>query len=294
MLKEINNRKFLDQTWTIYSCVNRVEEENFQNIDINKEFRELFKKYIPTIITKEINDKVIDEFNSFIESYDDFDIDDEKDTNEKDFNKKEFLRNLRISDSFEEEFEDVFERIDKDTDRNRKVLELLKKYHILNVNTIDTIENKNRNILKDNDSILYNIVKEALKILRKYENTFETIKDIQSDIIGFINESDEEMREEFCKEFLRIFNLMLQIRNYDKNNKYEYILSPVGQTDEKGILKFFNSSLDENSSRNIAQKGLILVKKIRSFEDDKADWEKLDLKVTDKEWISSVIGKKFN
>ena len=70
---------------------------------------------------------------------------------------------------------------------------------------------------------------------------------------------------------------MLQMRNYDVGNNYEYVLSTVG-IPKGGALKFFHSSLDENSSKYMAKKGLILVNRIRK---PKADLDKLELKVTD-------------
>ena len=82
---------------------------------------------------------------------------------------------------------------------------------------------------------------------------------------------------------------MLQMRNYDEYSDFEYLLSPVATEDNSGVLKFFNSSYAENSSEIVAKKGLLLVNKIRN----ENGLNNLDLKVTDQEWISSVIGDKF-
>lgn len=272
---------FLGKAWTLYSCVDRVEEKDgkFIGINLSNEFRNLFREYIPNTIIKEISNEIVEEFSNYIHSYKDFDIE----VDETDTNKREFLINLRNSDSFETDFNKI-----GNIDKNEKVLEILKKHHILNIKILDTIERDYKELLKNEKEILYDITNKAIDILKKYKNDFIKIKHLQNDIVEFL-EDDEERGKIFCKEFLRLFKLMLQMRNYDDDNDFEYVLSPVG-IDKNGALRFFHSSLDENSSKNIAKKGLILVNKIRN---PKGDLDKLDLKVTDQEWISSVIGDKF-
>ena len=88
-------------------------------------------------------------------------------------------------------------------------------------------------------------------------------------------------KENFVREFVRLFQLILQMRNYNKEKDYEYIISPV--VDENN--QFFTSKADEIVSKNIALKGLLLVNKIKK-NDEK-------LQVTDKDWISYILGKKF-
>ena len=287
---------FLGRAWTLYSCVDRIEERDGKFVDgmLNKKFRDLFKYYIPNTINKEIGNEIIEEFSNYIHSYEDFDIDDDN----TDINKREFLINLRNSSdskdkdkNFEEEFDDIFERdvFEGAIDKNSKILGFLKRKGILKGNILDKIEKANEKQLEIDKDILYNIVKHALDILKKYEKDFVEIHKLQNDIVDFLDtarkdKSKEFKAKEFCKEFIRLFKLMLQMRNYDVDNNYEYVLSPVG-IPKGGALKFFHSSLDENSSKHIAKKGLILVNRIRK---PKVDLDKLELKVTDEEWIKYV------
>ena len=92
----------------------------------------------------------------------------------------------------------------------------------------------------------------------------------------------KDPKEEFVRKFVRLLSLMFQMRNYDKNNDYEYIISPV--SDENN--KFFVSKADENVSKNIAKKGLFLVNKIKNGE--------FDLKIKDEDWINYIVGSKFS
>ena len=271
IVNKIKNKAFFEESRTIYSCVDRVEEKegNFVDINLNDEFTVLFKNC--GIITEKIREDVISEFKTVVRSHD-FKIDDE--------DIKNILLNLRNNEYFIEEFNAISEK------RDYKVLELLKKYHILKNTKIDIIEKENKSELQKKEaSNLYHIVDKALKILERYEKRFFEIKDIKSDIIKFLETTNKSKGKDFCKEFVRLFNLMLQIKNYDKENNYEYILSPVTL---KGSMKFLSMSYDENSSENVAKKGLILVNKIKNAKDD---LDNLELKVTDEEWISSVIGE---
>ena len=96
----------------------------------------------------------------------------------------------------------------------------------------------------------------------------------------------ENPKENFVKEFIRLFSLLLQMRNYNKDKDYEYIVSPVVDKNNQ----FFLSKADVNVSKNIALKGLLLLDKIKDFN---GQFEKLDLKITDEEWINYIISNKF-
>ena len=101
-------------------------------------------------------------------------------------------------------------------------------------------------------------------------------------------------KDDFCKEFMRLFKLMIQMRN--SNDNITYIISP--SPTKKGV--FYDSrkftefseeqqnnssvaSLDESSCRaySIARKGLMILNKIA----DAVDINKIDLTLTDEDWI---------
>ena len=159
----------------------------------------------------------------------------------------------------------------------------------------------------------YNYKKIDLK--EEFENLFKdittkiskedlTTKVSKEDILDFLNKDSEseqknnrqpseEMskllysknrknpKEDFAKKFVRLLNLMLQMRNYNQKKDYEYIVSPVLDNDNK----FFVSSAAVNVSKRIAEKGKLLVNKIKRND--------FDLTITDEEWINHIIGKKF-
>lgn len=285
LITNIINDKFFDESWMLYSCVDRMDvNDDYLKVDISREFSELFKKY-GVIDTEKINYAVLKEFKIVIDSYN---------LKMDNYSIKTMLINLRNTPDIKKEFDDIFAN-DID-DKNEKTFEIFNKYHILNSKKIDEFKNnkKNKEAIQEDtkNDIIYYLVKEVLNLVDKYEDTFFEIQDnIKEDIIKFFNKNEIEinMKEEFIKEFIRLFKLMLQMRNYDKKNDYEYILSPVGIR-KNGALKFFNSSSDENSSKNVAKKGLLLVKNIKEFKDD---LNTLELKVTDEEWISSIIDDKF-
>lgn len=98
----------------------------------------------------------------------------------------------------------------------------------------------------------------------------------------------------FWKEFIKLFKLMLQMRNSVPNTVKDYIISPVAN--EKG--EFFNSEdkkeglpndADANGAYNIARKGLWIVNQIKQCPDEQLG--KIKLAISNKEWLQFIQNK---
>ena len=71
-------------------------------------------------------------------------------------------------------------------------------------NILDKIEKANEKQLESDKDILYNIVKFALNLFKKYEKDFVEIHKLQNDIVDFLataikDKSKEFNTKEFCK-----------------------------------------------------------------------------------------------
>lgn len=115
--------------------------------------------------------------------------------------------------------------------------------------------------------------------------------DIHSDLQSEIERQD---RKDFFEELLHLFRLTLQMRNSKTGTAVDYMQSPVA--DENG--NFYNSdecddslpeNADANGAYNIARKGLMIIDKIKHSEDMK----KIDLKVSNKEWLNFAQNKPY-
>ncbi len=96
-------------------------------------------------------------------------------------------------------------------------------------------------------------------------------------------------KAEFYKNFIRLFKLMLQIRNSDKENLKDYLLSPVKNKNGE----FFDSreadnkmpqDADANGAYNIARKGIMLIERIKNTPCGK----KPDYKITNEEYLQKL------
>lgn len=94
---------------------------------------------------------------------------------------------------------------------------------------------------------------------------------------------------------MELMKLLLQMRNSISNSEVDYILSPVANSD--GV--FYDSRIcgedlpqdaDANGAYNIARKGLLVVRKIKSITD--SDNPKLE-GMTNKEWLSFAQQKPY-
>ena len=105
----------------------------------------------------------------------------------------------------------------------------------------------------------------------------------------FINKQSIQ-QEEFCREFMRLFALILKLQNSD--GKESYIISPVKDSDGK----FFDSRKHNeyssivpeneisNSAYNIARKGLLIINRIKKTK----ELERIDLNLRDEYWLNFV------
>lgn len=116
-----------------------------------------------------------------------------------------------------------------------------------------------------------------------------------------IDYTRNNLQEEICnnntKEFhetlLKLFRLVLQMRNSKTGTEIDYIVSPVKGHD--GI--FFDSrngvaalpfDADANGAYNIARKGLMIVDRIKSTPNE--ELKKLDLRIKNIEWLKYAQG----
>lgn len=95
-----------------------------------------------------------------------------------------------------------------------------------------------------------------------------------------------QMDGEHCKQLLRLFKLMLQMRNSETGTDIDYLVSPVA--DKNG--NFFDSrtcndrlpaNADANGAFNIARKGLMLVEQIQQAK----NIAKVDYDMSNKNWL---------
>ncbi|MGP1361657.1 MAG: type V CRISPR-associated protein Cas12a/Cpf1 [Candidatus Fimenecus sp.] len=112
---------------------------------------------------------------------------------------------------------------------------------------------------------------------------------------------DENLKEQianknskrFFKDFLRLFRLLLQMRNSEISSDVDYIISPVKNDD--GVFYYSeaykdsdNSILpkdaDANGAYNIARKGLWVIEQIKKCENDN-DLANIKLEIPNKEWL---------
>lgn len=117
----------------------------------------------------------------------------------------------------------------------------------------------------------------------------ELLKDGLDDIPAFIQAQDSTP---FFKNLLSAMYLMLQMRNSKPGHtEIDYIVSPVQNSSgecydsnkekEAGTEAKLPIDADANGAYNIARKGLLLLQRIQSQEDD----QKLNLAISRKEWL---------
>lgn len=112
------------------------------------------------------------------------------------------------------------------------------------------------------------------------------------DLKSYISAQTEKR---FFEELLYLFRLTLQMRNSVTGTDIDYLVSPVADAngqffDSRNYANIENPPLpkdaDANGAYNIARKGLMLVQKIKNADDMK----KIDLKITNKEWLRFAQG----
>lgn len=137
-----------------------------------------------------------------------------------------------------------------------------------------------------------NWVSKEIVLTDKFKEFFGKYNiDIQSNLKEAIAQQDSA---EFFKGLLHLLKLTLQMRNSETGTNVDYMQSPVA--DANG--NFYNSdtcneslpqNADANGAYNIARKGLVIIDKIKRSDDLK----KIDLKISNKEWLQFAQNKPY-
>ncbi len=150
-------------------------------------------------------------------------------------------------------------------------------------NRIISFRNPDNNMQWDGKDI--NLTEEFKLFFEKFGININS--DLQSEIV-------KQDKKEFFEGLLHLLRLTLQLRNSKTGTDIDYMQSPVA--DENGA--FYNSdecgeslpeNADANGAYNIARKGLMIIDKIKKSEDLK----KIDLKISNKEWLSFAQNKPY-
>lgn len=152
---------------------------------------------------------------------------------------------------------------------------------------IKTLRNKDKN--NQWDSVKVDLTQSIKKLLE--ENFIDIFSNkLKAEILNIEG-------KEFWEKFLNLFKLCLQMRNSVTGTEEDYIISPV--CDENG--NFFDSRIkndklpknaDANGAYNIARKGLWAIRKIKNTSDE--ELRKVDLAITNKEWLKFIQEKEYN
>ena len=120
---------------------------------------------------------------------------------------------------------------------------------------------------------------------------FEANIDINGNLLASICSLTDK---KYLEPLMHLMKLLLQMRNSITNSEVDYLISPVA--DENG--NFYDSrtcgddlpkDADANGAYNIARKGLWAVRKIQ----DSADSDRINLAITNKEWLQFAQQKPY-
>lgn len=110
---------------------------------------------------------------------------------------------------------------------------------------------------------------------------------IASDSKTLIDDICAVSEKSFYVSFMKLFSMMLQMRNSDEEKGLDQTISPVKNSRNDFFVSGENSKLpldaDANGAYNIAKKGLLLVRKIKDCDDETID--KVKLAISNKEWL---------
>ncbi len=120
---------------------------------------------------------------------------------------------------------------------------------------------------------------------------------ISENILEQIKKLETYWNEKFFSDFIFFFTLICQIRNTNKDEKWnenDFILSPVEPFFDSRKSEKFGKNLpkngDDNGAYNIARKGIIILERMSEW--SKQDMEKYpDLFVSNKDWDEFVRGE---
>lgn len=137
--------------------------------------------------------------------------------------------------------------------------------------------NPDKNNMFDDKEV--DITEEIKNLLEQNGIAYKTGNDLMMEMLEI---SDAK----FFASFIRLFNLILQMRNSTGDGMHDYIISPV--KNDKG--RFYNSEdeklslpkdADANGAFNIARKGLWVLEQIKQS----ADGTKINLAMTNEQWL---------
>ncbi len=150
-------------------------------------------------------------------------------------------------------------------------------------NRIISFRNPDNNMQWDGKEI--NLTEEFKLFFEKYGININS--DLHTEIL-------KQDKKDFFEGLLHLLKLTLQMRNSKTRTDIDYMQSPVA--DENGV--YYNSNkcgkslpenADANGAYNIARKGLMIIDKIKKSKDIK----KIDLKISNKEWLSFAQNKPY-
>ena len=122
---------------------------------------------------------------------------------------------------------------------------------------------------------------EIIELCREYDIDCKS-EDLKTE---FVSVKDRRFHE----ELLRLFRLILQMRNSVTGTEIDYMISPVANAegvfyDSRNCKKNLPENADANGAYNIARKGLWIINKIK--ETKEAELDKVNLNISNKEWLN--------
>ena len=122
---------------------------------------------------------------------------------------------------------------------------------------------------------------EIIELCREYDIDCKS-EDLKTE---FVSVKDRRFHE----ELLRLFRLILQMRNSVTGTEIDYMISPVANAegvfyDSRNCKKNLPENADANGAYNIARKGLWIINRIK--ETKEAELNKVNLNISNKEWLN--------
>lgn len=122
---------------------------------------------------------------------------------------------------------------------------------------------------------------EIIELCRGYDIDYKS-EDLKTEFVSVKDRS-------FHEELLRLFRLVLQMRNSVTGTEIDYMISPVANAegvfyDSRNCKKNLPENADANGAYNIARKGLWIINRIK--ETKEAELNKVNLNISNKEWLN--------
>ena len=122
---------------------------------------------------------------------------------------------------------------------------------------------------------------EIIELCGQYDIDYKS-EDLKTEFVSVQN-------KKFHKELLRLFRLVLQMRNSVSGTDIDYMLSPVANDegvfyDSRNCAENLPENADANGAYNIARKGLIIANQIKETEEAKL--KRFKPNISNKEWLN--------